>query len=146
MLARIVELTRVRSIHPLTKVAMAALLLVCSAVTVIAQTTSATIVGTITDSSGARIAGGSVAVKDLATGIEQKAVADAQGEYVIPDLKAAHYSITFSMTGFRSYVMSDVELLVAQRATLDATLSIGDATQHHRADRRYDRVSYRPSG
>ena len=129
MSAMITALSRVRSFHPLMTVAVAALLLVCSAATVSAQTTSATIVGTLTDSSGARIAGGSVVVKDLATGIEQRTVADSQGEYVIPDLKAAHYSITFSMTGFRPFVMSDVELLVAQRATLDATLQIGDATQ-----------------
>jgi hypothetical protein len=129
MSGRIATFSRVRSFHTLLRVAMAALLLASSAATTCAQTTSATIVGTLTDSSGARIAGGSITVKDLGTGIEQKAVSDAQGEYVIPDLKAAHYSITFSMTGFRPYVMSDVELLVAQRATLDATLQIGDSTQ-----------------
>ena len=33
------------------------------------------------------------------------------------------------MTGFRPFVMSDVELLVAQRATLDATLQVGDSNQ-----------------
>ncbi len=51
-----------------------------------AQTTSATVVGTLTDSSGARIAGGTVSIKDLATGIEHSTTTDAQGEYVIPDL------------------------------------------------------------
>src|SRR5271169_6300946 len=115
MSGTIVAPSRFRSFHTLLRVAMATLLLVSSAVTTSAQSTSATIVGTLTDSSGARIAGGSVAVKDLGTGIEKRAVSDAQGEYVIPDLKAAHYSITFSMTGFRPFVMADVELLVAQR-------------------------------
>lgn len=111
------------------KAAMAALVLACLSVPVEAQTTSATVVGTVSDSSGARIAGGTVRIKDLATGIEHGATTDAQGEYVIPDLLAAHYSVTFSMSGFKDFVMSDVELLVAQRATLDATLELGSSQQ-----------------
>src|ERR1700733_13938716 len=107
MSGRIVALSRVRSFHTLLRAAMAALLLVSSAATTSAQSTSATILGTLTDSSGARIAGGSIAVKDLGTGIEQKAVSDAQGEYVIPDLKAVHYSNIFSTNSFRHNVMSD---------------------------------------
>ena len=121
--------SRVYSVHLLLRVVMALLLAVCSAVAVRAQTTSATVVGTLTDSSGARIAGGTVTLKDLATGIVRSATTDANGEYVIPDLIAAHYSVTFSMTGFRPFVMSNIELLVAQRATLDATLQVGEATQ-----------------
>jgi hypothetical protein len=119
----------IRSIHSLVGVAIALSLLIGSTVAMKAQTTSATVVGTLTDSSGARIAGGTVTLKDLATGIEHSTTTDANGEYVVPDLKAAHYSVTFVMTGFQSFVMSDVELLVAQRATLDATLQVGQATQ-----------------
>ena len=126
---RIVARSGVVLLLPIMRFTMAWLLLACSVVTVRAQTTSATVVGTLTDSSGARIAGGTVSIKDLATGIEHSATTDGQGEYIIPDLQAAHYSVTFAMAGFRSFVMSDVELLVAQRATLDATLQIGDATQ-----------------
>ena len=49
---------------------MAVLVLAGSALAVRAQTTSATVVGTLTDSSGARIAGGTVSIKDIATGIK----------------------------------------------------------------------------
>ena len=129
MRGMVVAIISVRSFRLFIRGAIVACLLVYSAAMVNAQTTGATVVGTLTDSSGARIAGGSVVVKDLATGIEQRAVTDAQGEYVIPDLKAAHYSVTFSMAGFRPFVMSDVELLVAQRATLDATLQVGTRTR-----------------
>jgi hypothetical protein len=125
----ILAISSIRSVRLFIRGAMVACLLVYSAASVNAQTTSATVVGTLTDSSGARVAGGSVVVKDLATGIEQRTVTDSQGEYVIPDLKAAHYSVTFSMTGFRAFVMSDVELLVAQRTTLDATLQVGNSNQ-----------------
>jgi len=97
---------------------MAVWLLVCSTAAIRAQTTSATVVGTLTDSSGARIAGGTVSIKNLATGIDRSTTTDTNGEYVVPDLPAAHYSVTFSMAGFRPFVMSDIELLVAQRATL----------------------------
>ena len=129
MSAMIVARFSVRSVLSSMRVAMAVLLLVCSTAAIRAQTTSATVVGTLTDSSGARIAGGTVSIKNLATGIEHSTTTDTNGEYVVPDLPAAHYSITFSMAGFRPFVMSDVELLVAQRATLDATLEIGEATQ-----------------
>ena len=125
----VLAISSIRSVRLFIRGAIVACLLVYSAAMANAQTTSATVVGTLTDSSGARVTGGSVVVRDLATGIEQRAVTDAQGEYVIPDLKAAHYSVTFSMVGFRPFVMSDVELLVAQRATLDATLQVGDSNQ-----------------
>ncbi len=118
-----------RIVSSFSGVLLLVLLLVCSVAALNAQTTSATVVGTLTDSSGARIAGGTVLLKDLATGIEHSATTDANGEYVVTDLKAAHYSVAFSMTGFRPFVMSDVELLVAQRATLDASLQVGEATQ-----------------
>ena len=110
---RIVARSGVRAFLPLMRFATAVLLMACTALTVRAQTTSATVVGTLTDSSGARIAGGTVSIKDIATGIEHSATTDGQGEYIIPDLQAAHYSVTFAMAGFRSFVMSDVELLVA---------------------------------
>ena len=118
-----------RIVSRFSGVLLLVLLLACSVAALNAQTTSATVVGTLTDSSDARIAGGTVLLKDLATGIEHSATTDANGEYVVTDLKAAHYSVTFSMTGFRPFVMSDVELLVAQRATLDASLQVGEATQ-----------------
>jgi hypothetical protein len=117
------------SVLSFMRVVVAVLLLGWCPAAIWAQTTSATVVGTLTDTSGARVAGATVSLKDVATGIEHSTTTDANGEYVIPDLKAAHYSVTFTMTGFRPFIMSDVELLVAQRATLDGTLQVGQATQ-----------------
>ena len=62
---RIVARSSVRVPRPLMRLVMAVLLLACSVAAVRAQTTSATVVGTVTDSSGARIAGGTVSIKDL---------------------------------------------------------------------------------
>ena len=94
----IVARSGIRSFFLFTRLTMVLLLLACSTVTLRAQTTSATVVGTLTDASGARIAGGTVLLKDLATGIEHSATTDANGEYVVPDLKAAHYSAGNSST------------------------------------------------
>jgi hypothetical protein len=69
-----------RSLRPCMRFAMAWFLLACFAATLTAQTTNATVVGTLTDSSGARIAGGTVLLKDLATGIEHSATTDGNGE------------------------------------------------------------------
>src|ERR1700751_6024162 len=80
-----------------------------------AQISSATLVGTVTDPTGAAIAGATVEAENNATLTARSAKTDAKGEYVIPDLPAAHYTLTVGITGFKTYVAPDVELLVAQR-------------------------------
>jgi hypothetical protein len=70
---KIVARSGTRLLLSIMRFALAALWLAGSVVTARAQTTSATVVGTLTHSSGARIAGGTVTIKDIATGIEHSA-------------------------------------------------------------------------
>jgi len=51
-----------------------------------AQGTTATILGTVTDTSGAAIAGAAVEVKNTGTGLSQNVTTDPQGRYRVPDL------------------------------------------------------------
>src|ERR1019366_1631327 len=95
-----------------------------------AQISSATLVGTVTDSSSAAVPGAVVEAKSNATSMARSAKTDSKGEYVIPDLPAAHYTLTITMNGFKTFVAPDVELLVAQRAMINATLEVGTVQQN----------------
>jgi hypothetical protein len=94
-----------------------------------AQISNATLLGTVTDSSGGTVSGATVQVKNMATLATRTAKTGADGEYVIPDLPAAHYSVSISMTGFKTANIPDVELTVAQRALVNATLEVGAVGQ-----------------
>jgi hypothetical protein len=103
--------------------------LLLSSTAALAQISNATLLGTVTDSSGGVISGATVEVKNLATLATRSATTTTDGEYVIPDLPVAHYSITIKMAGFKTYNSPDVELTVAQRALVNATLVVGDVGQ-----------------
>ena len=94
-----------------------------------AQISTATLEGIVTDASGGVISGASVAAKNLGTQVTRTAITGATGEYTILDLPVAHYSITITATGFKTYNIADVELQVAQRATVNATLQVGGIEQ-----------------
>src|SRR5437016_1734381 len=94
-----------------------------------AQISSATLVGTVTDSSGAAVSGAAVEARNLGTQTSRTAVTDANGEYVISELPAAHYSLTVKKTGFKTFNAPDIELQVAQRALINATLQVGAVEQ-----------------
>jgi hypothetical protein len=107
--------------------AIACLILSCG-IASLGQVTNATVVGTTKDSDDAVLPGTQVTVKNLATGIELKAGSASDGAFAIPNVPAGHYSITYTHDGFRSSVIPDVELLVAQRAVFDAQLQVGEVT------------------
>ena len=94
-----------------------------------AQISSATIVGTVKDASGAAVADAIVEVKNLATQTSRSTNTGAGGEYVLSELSAAHYSLTIRKTGFKTFSAPDVELQVAQRAMIDAALEVGAIEQ-----------------
>jgi hypothetical protein len=103
--------------------------LVFSASLAHAQISNATLTGSVTDSTGALVPGATVEAKNKATQLARTATTDSSGEYVIPDLPPAHYTLTFRSAGFKVSVVPDVELLVAQRAQINAKLEIGQVDQ-----------------
>ena len=94
-----------------------------------AQISTATLVGTVTDQSGGVVSGVTVDVTNKGTGTIRSATTSAGGEYVIPNLPAAHYSITAKMTGFKTYTVPDIELQVAQRALVEIKMELGGVEQ-----------------
>src|SRR6202165_3985683 len=94
-----------------------------------AQVSGATLSGTITDPSGAAIAGAKVTITNKATGVTRDDMADAAGFYSAPNLLPGSYEVTASATGFSSAKQSDLTLTVGLQQTLNLSLRIGESTQ-----------------
>src|SRR5690348_2563979 len=94
-----------------------------------AQISTATLVGEVKDATGAVVPGAKVEAKNLSTGASRSTVTDASGEYAIPNLPAARYTVSVAATGFKTYVANALELQVAQRLMLDIRLEVGTVGQ-----------------
>jgi hypothetical protein len=104
--------------------ALGSLLLLLSA-TAHAQVTTADLVGTITDSSGAVVPGVTVALTNEATGVSRSATTGAGGTYIFTSLQPGRYKLTAEISGFRKVERTGVELQVNQRAQIDLALEVG---------------------
>jgi hypothetical protein len=90
---------------------------------------TAQIRGTITDSSGAAIAGATVKLTQTSTGAVRTAVSAADGTYSMPDLPIGPYRMEVTQTGFTKYVQTGLVLQVGASPTINVTLQVGAVTQ-----------------
>ena len=117
---------RYRKGDPMRKIgAFAAVLALLLAVPAIAQRTSGTIRGTVTDSSGGVIPGATVTILSELTGFTRNTTTNAVGLYVFPDLPVGSYNIEVELTGFRTAALDGVILNVAGDLKLDFALEPG---------------------
>src|SRR3989442_3351545 len=93
------------------------------------QTTAATILGTVSDESGARLPGVTVAITHLDTGIVRSVTADEAGRYRAPSLGLGNYVVKAELAGFRTAVRSGIQLTVAAEVVVNLTLSVGVVTE-----------------
>ena len=91
------------------------------------QSTTGTIVGTVTDPSGALVPGVDLIVRDLGTNGTTKATTDSHGDYVVTQLAIGTYSVYFEAKGFKKFVSSGIKVDVQDRVRVDASLEIGQA-------------------
>jgi len=89
----------------------------------------ATLNGTVTDSTGAVIAGASVTIMNTDTGVKRETVTLSGGDYAATDLPAGHYSVTVSHPGFKTTTQSNITLTTGQVAGVNVTLAIGQANE-----------------
>jgi hypothetical protein len=101
---------------------------VLSAAFVHAQDT-ASLTGTVRDSSGASVVNAQVAVANAEKGISRNTKTNSEGEYSVPALPApGSYNVTVTAQGFTKYVAKGVVLDVAQKARVDVALQVGGST------------------
>jgi hypothetical protein len=93
------------------------------------QVAGATLSGTITDPSGAAIAGAKVSIANTATGIARDVTTDSAGLYSAPNLQPGPYEVTIGASGFSTTKEQNLTLTVGSEQTLNVSLKIGEATQ-----------------
>jgi hypothetical protein len=105
--------------------------LLCSLLWVnsIAQTTNATLGGTVSDSSGALIPGVSITATNTQTGIVNTAVTNESGAYQFASLQNGRYNVRAELPGFQSQARNDFDLGVSQQVRLNFVLQVGNVAQ-----------------
>ncbi|HEY1985633.1 MAG TPA: carboxypeptidase regulatory-like domain-containing protein [Terracidiphilus sp.] len=107
-------------------IAVLSAFLACAGVPIVAaQTFRGSIQGTITDSTGAAVAGAQVKVFSTATGLSRTMVANEQGEYVASELPLGTYSLTVEKQGFRTTTLTQIPVSVGSPTRADAKLATG---------------------
>ncbi|MBV9083114.1 MAG: carboxypeptidase regulatory-like domain-containing protein, partial [Acidobacteriaceae bacterium] len=94
-----------------------------------AQTTTATVAGSVVDTTGARIPSATVRITNTATQDTRTASTNATGDYLFPSVPPGSYVLTAEASGFTTERRSGVTLDVNQNARVDFTLQVGQANQ-----------------
>src|SRR5262245_6467655 len=94
-----------------------------------AQAVTGTILGTVTDATGAVMAGAKVTVTNVDTGLSRSVTSDSAGEYTTPQVPTGNYTVLAEMTGFKATALSNVQVGVDQRVRIDVTLEVGQMSE-----------------
>ncbi len=88
-----------------------------------------TIVGTVTDPSGAAMPGVNIAAVHTQTNQRYESLSNGVGQYRIPNLPIGDYRVTFEMQGFKTAVREEVKLNVTDVLRVDARMEVGQTTE-----------------
>ena len=94
-----------------------------------AQSTSSTLVGTVSDSTGAVVVGANVTVTNEGTGITVTVKSNESGDYIVANLPAAFYKIRVELKGFQTAEITAVRLMVASTGRANVRLQPGAVEQ-----------------
>src|SRR3989338_591391 len=95
----------------------------------LAQGTTAEIVGTVKDPSGAVLPGVTLTITHRASGQQRSLTTDNSGEYAVPRLPVGEYAVKAELPNFKTQVREGIVLQVAARVRLDLTLELGDIAE-----------------
>ena len=96
---------------------------------VYAQKITGTISGSVTDPSGAVVAGATVTITNSETGLLRTATTNSAGEYSAPDLPPGMYRVLIKTANFKEFVTNKVELHVSSEAVVNAQLQVGNTSE-----------------
>jgi len=94
-----------------------------------AQTTNASIYGTVKDASGAAVPKANVQAINTKTGVALPTVTNDAGIYIFPSLLPGEYKVTAEAPGFRNAIADHIELDVSAKITIDLKLEVGTAAE-----------------
>src|SRR3954463_7948053 len=93
------------------------------------QAVNGTLLGTLTDSSGAVVPGAQVTITETGTGIPHSTQSNASGNFVFPNLPPGNYNVTSEAHGFKKETRTSVRLDVNTTVRVDMTLQPGNVTE-----------------
>ncbi len=94
-----------------------------------AQGATATILGTVADTTGAVVPDVAIQIRNTETGGTQNVTTDAQGRYRVPDLGIGNYAVQATKQGFQTVLRPGIVLTVGAETVVDVTLTVGQAQQ-----------------
>src|ERR1700677_500399 len=95
-----------------------------------AQSTTASIHGTVTDSTGAVLPDVTVTVENMSTSISSSRKTDSQGYFIFPDLHiGGPYTVTISKEGFHKFISTGIMLDLSSAREVEAKLEVGTSSQ-----------------
>lgn len=95
-----------------------------------AQEYRATVLGTITDATGAVVANAKVSLVNTQTGVNLAVRSNAEGLYTVPFVVPGQYRLVVENPGFKTFEQSPIELHVNDRTRIDVQLEVGQVTDH----------------
>ena len=104
-------------------------LLTLGAVCGYSQAVNATLLGTVTDSSGASVPNAKVVVTETNTGVNRTGQTNESGNYAFPDMAPGQYSIAVELTGFKKENRKDITLTVNSSTRVDIQLTPGSVSE-----------------
>jgi hypothetical protein len=108
---------------------LAVVVLVCGASATFAQEVTGSVTGTVTDASGAAVAGATITAKSVDRGISYTGVSNDAGIYRIAQLPAGNYDLRVEKSGFQTALYPEFTLTVNQVARFDVELKVGQVSQ-----------------
>src|SRR5271154_4605649 len=93
------------------------------------QAVSSTIIGTVTDASGAAVPSAKVTITEMNTGISHTVMANGSGNYTLADIPPGRYQVAVEMTGFKKELKDNIDVVVDSTARIDVQLQPGSVSE-----------------
>ena len=93
------------------------------------QAVTGTLVGTVTDATGASVPNARVSIVEASTGVPRSTTTNESGNYSFPDLPPGTYTVNVEQTGFKKISRANIDVLVNSTARVDLVLTPGQITE-----------------
>lgn len=125
---RVMRRMGIRLLAPMVAV-FAAVLLLSTHQAAFAQGITGSMTGTVTDQSGAVVAGAAVTIREVDTNALRTVKTSDAGTFTVTQLQPGHYTVKIEKTGFKAYTQSGITLAIDQSVLVNAQLAVGSEQQ-----------------
>lgn len=100
-----------------------------AAAAVLAQDSRGTLLGQVTDASGAGVPSAQVRIVNAATGVTASAATNESGRYFLPYLAGGTYTVNVEQAGFKKFIREGIQIRIGDTVELNIGLQVGDVTE-----------------